>query len=154
MVPRRDGRGQRREGPACSQAPRSRSRGPAPQRSGAVWCGLVGGPSARAAAWAHREGDPATLSVRGAAYHPVVASPEQPAEPPAPAPAPRFTVFTPTRNRAHTLPRVYDSVRAQTFRDFEWLIVDNESEDGTDELMRGWIAEADFPIRYVQQENR
>jgi hypothetical protein len=34
-----------------------------------------------------------------------------------------FTVFTPTYNRAHSLHRVYESLQAQTFRDFEWLIV-------------------------------
>ena len=65
----------------------------------------------------------------------------------------RFTVFTPTRDRAHTLHRVYDSLRAQTFRDFEWLIVDNESMDNTPELVTGWQAEADFPIRYLRQPN-
>jgi glycosyltransferase involved in cell wall biosynthesis len=65
-----------------------------------------------------------------------------------------FTVFTPTRNRAHTLPIVYDSLVGQTLRDFEWLIIDNESTDGTEELVDRWIAEADFPIRYVKQPNR
>lgn len=67
---------------------------------------------------------------------------------------PVFTVFTPTRNRAHTLHRVYDSLRAQTFRDFEWLLIDNESSDGTEELVAGWTAEADFAVRYIRQVNR
>lgn len=71
-----------------------------------------------------------------------------------PTPQYRFTAFTPTRNRAHVLHRVYDSLRAQTFRDFEWLVVDNESTDDTAALMAGWQAEADFPIRYIVQENR
>ena len=38
-----------------------------------------------------------------------------------------FTVFTATYNRAHMLHRVYHSLRAQTFRDFEWLVVDDGS---------------------------
>lgn len=67
---------------------------------------------------------------------------------------PLFTVFTPTWNRAHTLPRVYESLRAQTLRDFEWLIVDDGSTDGTDDLVARWQREAAFPIRYVRQENR
>ena len=65
----------------------------------------------------------------------------------------RFSVFTPTRDRAHTLHRVYESLRAQTFRDFEWLIIDNGSSDGTGDLVEGWQQVAAFPIRYVVQEN-
>lgn len=64
-----------------------------------------------------------------------------------------FTVFTPTYNRAYTLHRVYDSLRNQTYRDFEWLIVDDGSMDQTKELVSIWQGEADFPIRYIWQEN-
>jgi glycosyltransferase involved in cell wall biosynthesis len=66
---------------------------------------------------------------------------------------PLFTVFTPTFNRADTLHRVYDSLTAQTSSDFEWLIVDDGSTDETGELVKGWRAEAEFPIRYFQQPN-
>lgn len=65
-----------------------------------------------------------------------------------------FTVFTPTYNRAATLPRVCESLKAQTFRDFEWLIVDDGSTDNTREIVEAWQAEADFPIRYIYQENQ
>jgi glycosyltransferase involved in cell wall biosynthesis len=64
-----------------------------------------------------------------------------------------FTVFTPTYNRAHTLPRVWKSLQGQTFRDFEWLIVDDGSSDNTRELVAGWAAASDFPIRYLWQRN-
>lgn len=61
---------------------------------------------------------------------------------------PFFTVYTPTYNRAHTLRRCYESLKAQTCRDFEWLIVDDGSEDGTAELVAEWQAEGLLPIRY------
>jgi glycosyltransferase involved in cell wall biosynthesis len=65
-----------------------------------------------------------------------------------------FTVFTPTFNRAHTLHRVYESLVAQTFRDFEWLVVDDGSTDGTDALVTGWRRTADFAITYIRQPNQ
>lgn len=67
---------------------------------------------------------------------------------------PAFTVFTPTYNRAHTLPRVYAGLRAQTYQNFEWLIIDDGSTDGTGEIVAQWRAEAEFPVRYDWQENR
>jgi len=65
-----------------------------------------------------------------------------------------FTVFTPTFNRAHTLYRVYRSLQEQTYRDFEWLIIDDGSTDNTSDLIKIWQKEAEFPIRYLWQENQ
>src|SRR5260221_4826788 len=65
-----------------------------------------------------------------------------------------FTVFTPTFNRCSTLNRAYETLRLQTFRDFEWLIVDDGSTDGTRELVEKWRAISEFPIRYIYQENQ
>lgn len=65
----------------------------------------------------------------------------------------RFTVLTPTFNRVHTLPRVYESLKHQTFRDFEWLIVDDGSTDKTSEIVKKWQKENLFPIHYFWQEN-
>jgi len=64
---------------------------------------------------------------------------------------PLFTVYTPTYNRAHTLHRVFESLQAQTCRDFEWLVIDDGSTDGTAELMARYQSEADFPVCYLQQ---
>ncbi len=65
----------------------------------------------------------------------------------------KFTVFTPTFNRAHTLQRVFDSLMRQTYRNFEWLIVDDGSSDGTQELVEKWMDAAWFLIRYEWQPN-
>jgi glycosyltransferase involved in cell wall biosynthesis len=65
-----------------------------------------------------------------------------------------FTVFTPTYNRAHTLHRVYDSLCAQTLRDFEWIVIDDGSTDSTAELIANWAKSADFPVRYLWQEHQ
>ena len=66
---------------------------------------------------------------------------------------PTFTIFTPTYNRAHTIHRVFDSLCTQTFRDFEWLVVDDGSTDATAALIEQWQRRADFPIRYVMQQH-
>ncbi len=44
-----------------------------------------------------------------------------------------LTVFTPTYNRKHTIGRTYDSLCRQTCGDFEWLVIDDGSSDGTRE---------------------
>lgn len=65
-----------------------------------------------------------------------------------------FSVCTPTYNRAHTLPRTFLSLMRQTYRDFEWIIVDDGSTDETEMLVQRFVSEADFPIRYIKQENK
>jgi glycosyltransferase involved in cell wall biosynthesis len=65
-----------------------------------------------------------------------------------------FTVFTPTYNRSHVLSRVYNSLRKQTFTDFEWLIIDDGSTDATAEMVKGWQKNTKIPIRYYFQENQ
>ncbi|MGB7921396.1 MAG: glycosyltransferase family 2 protein [Desulfobacterales bacterium] len=66
----------------------------------------------------------------------------------------RFTVFIPTFNRSRTLARALESVAAQTYRDFEVVIIDDGSEDDTRQLVQRWQKGADFPLRYYWQENQ
>ncbi len=66
---------------------------------------------------------------------------------------PRLTVFTPTYNRENTLGRVFDSLCQQTYRDFEWIIVDDGSTDHTKQLVERFQLESPFIVRYFYQEN-
>ena len=66
-----------------------------------------------------------------------------------------ITVFTPTYNRAHLLPRLYESLKAQTCQDFEWLIVDDGSTDNTAEVLAPLLQEGlgEAKMRYFKQPN-
>ena len=66
----------------------------------------------------------------------------------------QVTVFTATFNRRHTLERTYRSLQKQTFKDFEWLIIDDGSTDNTDTLVAEWLKEENpFPIIYHRKPN-
>lgn len=64
-----------------------------------------------------------------------------------------ITIFTPTYNRAYSLPRLYESLCKQSDNDFEWLIVNDGSTDNTDELVKSYIAENRITINYIVQNN-
>ena len=66
---------------------------------------------------------------------------------------PAISILTPTYNRGHVLHRVYESLRRQTTRDFEWVVVDDGSTDDTPALLERWREEADFPITWYRYEN-
>ena len=67
---------------------------------------------------------------------------------------PTLTIFTPTYNRAATLHLCYESLCRQTCRDFEWMVIDDGSTDGTRELVERWQEEKKVPIIYFYQENQ
>lgn len=63
-----------------------------------------------------------------------------------------ITVFTPTYNRAYILPKLYKSLKRQTVKDFEWIVIDDESTDETESLIKKYISENhDFEIKYEKQ---
>lgn len=66
-----------------------------------------------------------------------------------------ITIFTPTYNRAYTIHKCYESLKRQTCKEFEWLIIDDGSTDNTRELIEVWINETkEFKISYIYQENQ
>ncbi|MGE6394468.1 glycosyltransferase family 2 protein [Chryseobacterium sp. M5] len=66
----------------------------------------------------------------------------------------KLTIFTPTYNRAHLLHQLFYSLEKQAIKDFEWLIVDDGSEDNTAKIVEEFQQKADFTIRYIFQKNQ
>lgn len=67
--------------------------------------------------------------------------------------APFITVFTPTFNRASHLIRLYQSLVNQLFTVFEWVIVDDGSDDNTSSVVAQLQAEGRIGITYYAQQN-
>lgn len=63
---------------------------------------------------------------------------------------PKISVIIPTYNRADLLKEAVDSVLAQTYQDFELLIIDDGSTDHTRELLVSY----ETHVTYLFQENR
>ena len=64
-----------------------------------------------------------------------------------------ITVLTPTFNRGGRLQSLWNSLQKQTVKDFEWLVVDDGSTDGTKDLITQLQEKSDFPIRYIYKNN-
>ncbi len=64
-----------------------------------------------------------------------------------------LTIFTPTYNREKELSRLYNSLAAQTCKDFEWVIVDDGSSDGTKAVVDEFMRHNEIEINYTYQEN-
>lgn len=66
----------------------------------------------------------------------------------------KITVFTAAFNREHTLSRLYQSLKRQSFKDFEWIIVDDDSTDNTEKLINKYITDEidTMTIKYLKQK--
>lgn len=66
----------------------------------------------------------------------------------------KLTIFTPTYNRAYTIEKLYKSLLSQTNKNFEWIVVDDESSDETENIFSAMIKyNNDFPIHYFKQKH-
>lgn len=66
---------------------------------------------------------------------------------------PGITVFTPTYNREKLLSRAYQSLLKQTDLQFDWVVVDDGSTDGTAAMVKSWIPDSPFPIGFQYKSN-
>lgn len=64
-----------------------------------------------------------------------------------------LSILTPTYNRADNLEALFGSLCAQTNKDFEWWVVDDGSTDNTEQTVKSFILQAQFPIHYIYKEN-
>jgi len=67
---------------------------------------------------------------------------------------PFFSIITPTFNRLNFLPILIDSLEKQTVRNFEWIVANDGSNDGTNEFLLNEINNLSFPIKYISSNLR
>jgi glycosyltransferase involved in cell wall biosynthesis len=65
---------------------------------------------------------------------------------------PKVSVITPLYNSSAFIRETLDSLRAQTFADWESILVDDGSKDDTAQVVRPYLEDARF--RLIRQENR
>lgn len=66
---------------------------------------------------------------------------------------PRITVLIPSYNRERLVLRALDSVAAQSFREFEIVVVDDGSTDATESAIAAWSSLHAIPVIYARQDN-
>ncbi len=66
----------------------------------------------------------------------------------------RVTILTATYNRSHLLKRLYLSIISQSYKDIEWLVIDDGSTDDTEDLIQQLILEKAIEIKYYKQSNK
>lgn len=63
-----------------------------------------------------------------------------------------IAILTPTFNRKELLKNVYNSLQKQSIKNFKWIIVDDGSIDGTNEIVKNF-KNKDFEVEYIYKEN-
>lgn len=65
----------------------------------------------------------------------------------------RFSVIMPLYNKAPYVKKAIDSVISQTFRDFEIVVIDDGSSDGSLSEAKAALSETSLPYQVIHQEN-
>lgn len=65
-----------------------------------------------------------------------------------------ISIVTATYNHEKTLPKLYNSILSQKYRNFEWIVCDDGSKDKTWELIKRYQDLKCFPMEGFQQINK
>lgn len=66
--------------------------------------------------------------------------------------APLLSIVTPVYNRAELIKKCWKSLTCQIDKDFEWIVVDDGSTDGSADVIKS-LPGAGFPVVLVEKEN-
>ncbi|MHA3058116.1 glycosyltransferase family 2 protein [Acinetobacter sp. ANC 5584] len=64
-----------------------------------------------------------------------------------------ISIVTATYNRENLLERVYNSLINQTNKEFEWIVVDDGSQDNTKELIKNFMCNSYIDMTYIYKNN-
>jgi glycosyltransferase involved in cell wall biosynthesis len=60
----------------------------------------------------------------------------------------KFSIFTPCYNSARFINRVFETLDSQTYRNFEWIVINDASTDNTSDLIIEYIKNVDFHVKF------
>lgn len=63
----------------------------------------------------------------------------------------RFTLFTPCYNAAGFIHRVFNSIDKFTFRNFEYIIINDCSTDNTSDVIKEYISKVEYPVKFLDR---
>lgn len=70
-----------------------------------------------------------------------------------PPPTGHITFITPVYNRKELLRRAIESVKHQTYKNIEHIIVDDGSSDNPEEIVIPYLESAEYPVLFIKKEN-
>ncbi len=63
-----------------------------------------------------------------------------------------FTIFVPAFNASKTIVNVLESIKSQTYQDFEVIIINDGSTDNTTQVVNHYIKDCKYPIRFIDNK--
>ena len=66
----------------------------------------------------------------------------------------KISIITATYNSADVLSEALESIRMQTYRNIEHILVDGNSRDGTHDLLREYAESVDYSVRIISEDDK